>query len=96
MVRRENDPREHARLLVSGFAFILVSLGVIVLRKKQPERPRSFRVPLVPLVPLLSIGCCLVLMMGLPLLTWLRFFAWLLIGLAIYFRFGKKRSALAD
>ena len=70
-------------------------LGVIVLRKKQPERPRSFRVPLVPLVPLLSIGCCLILMMGLPLLTWLRFFAWLLIGLAIYFRFGKKRSALA-
>ena len=78
------------------FAFILVSLGVIVLRKKQPERPRSFRVPLVPLVPLLAIGCCLILMMGLPLLTWLRFFAWLLIGLAIYFRFGKRRSALAD
>ena len=62
------------------FAFILVSAGVIVLRRKQPERPRSFRVPLVPLVPLLSIGCCLILMMGLPLLTWLRFFAWLLMA----------------
>ena len=69
------------------FAFILVSAGVIVLRRKQPERPRGFRVPLVPLLPLLSIVCCLVLMMGLPLLTWVRFFVWLLIGLAIYFRF---------
>jgi APA family basic amino acid/polyamine antiporter len=77
------------------FAFILVSLGVIVLRKKQPDRKRSFRVPFVPIVPLLSIGCCLVLMMGLPLLTWLRFFVWLLVGLAIYFRFGRKHSALA-
>jgi APA family basic amino acid/polyamine antiporter len=78
------------------FAFILVSLGVIVLRAKQPERPRSFRVPFVPLFPLISIGCCLMLMMGLPLLTWLRFFIWLFIGLAIYFPFGRKRSALAE
>jgi APA family basic amino acid/polyamine antiporter len=53
-------------------------------------------VPFVPVVPLLSVGCCLILMMGLPLLTWLRFFAWLIIGLAIYFRFGKKHSALAE
>ncbi len=76
------------------FAFILVSAGVIVLRKKQPERRRSFRVPFVPLFPLISIACCLVLMMGLPVLTWLRFFAWLLIGLAIYFSYSKSRSAL--
>jgi APA family basic amino acid/polyamine antiporter len=74
------------------FAFIVVSAGVIVLRKKQPDRPRSFRVPLVPLVPLLSIGCCLLLMMGLPLLTWIRFFLWLIIGLVIYAMFGKKNS----
>jgi APA family basic amino acid/polyamine antiporter len=78
------------------FAFILVSAGVVVLRKKQPDRPRSFRVPLVPLVPVLSILCCLTLMMGLPLLTWIRFFVWLVIGLAIYFCFGKKHSALAE
>src|ERR1700746_2197388 len=52
------------------FAFIVVSAGVIVLRKTQPERKRSFRTPWVPLVPLLSIGCCMLLMMGLPLLTW--------------------------
>jgi APA family basic amino acid/polyamine antiporter len=77
------------------FAFVLVSASVIVLRRKQPERPRSFRVPLVPLFPLISIVCCLVLMMGLPLLTWIRFFVWLAIGFAIYFPFSRKRSTLA-
>jgi APA family basic amino acid/polyamine antiporter len=77
------------------FAFIVVSAGVIVLRKKQPDRPRSFRVPWVPVVPALSIACCLLLMMGLPLMTWFRFVAWLLIGLLIYLLFGSKRSTLA-
>jgi APA family basic amino acid/polyamine antiporter len=75
------------------FAFVVVSAGVIVLRKKQPERPRSFRVPFVPLVPILSIACCVVLMMGLPLITWLRFFTWLAIGLVVYFTYGQKRTA---
>ena len=64
--------------------------------EEQPERKRSFRVPFVPLFPLISIACCLVLMLGLPLLTWLRFFSWLLIGLAIYFFYSKSRSTLAD
>ncbi len=77
------------------FAFALVSAGVIVLRRRQPERPRSFRVPLVPLLPALSVGCCLVLMFGLPLETWLRFFGWLAVGLVIYFAFGRKNSSLA-
>ena len=77
------------------FAFIVVSAGVIVLRKKQPDRPRSFRVPLVPLVPILSIVCCVVLMMGLPLVTWIRFFVWLAIGLVVYFTYGQKRTATA-
>ncbi len=75
------------------FAFILVSAGVIVLRKKQPERKRGFRVPLVPLLPVISIVCCLVLMLSLPLETWLRFFVWLVIGLVIYFLYSKKRAA---
>ena len=75
------------------FAFILVSAGVIVLRKKQPERKRGFRVPLVPLLPMISIVCCLVLMLSLPLETWLRFFVWLIIGLVIYFLYSKKRAA---
>jgi APA family basic amino acid/polyamine antiporter len=77
------------------FAFVLVSLGVIVLRHKQPDRPRSFRVPLVPLFPILSIVCCLVLMMGLPLITWIRFVLWLIIGLVIYFLFSRRHSTLA-
>jgi len=77
------------------FAFIVVSAGVIVLRKKQPDRPRSFKVPWVPAIPLLSIACCLLLMLGLPLMTWIRFVVWLLIGLLIYLLFGSKRSTLA-
>jgi APA family basic amino acid/polyamine antiporter len=77
------------------FAFVLVSLGVIVLRKQQPDRPRSFRVPFVPLFPIISMVCCGVLMMGLPLITWIRFFLWLIIGLVIYFLFSRKHSALA-
>jgi amino acid transporter len=76
------------------FAFVLVSLGVIVLRKKQPERPRSFRVPFVPLFPIISIVCCVALMMGLPLVTWIRFFVWLVYGLAVYFDFGWEMLGL--
>ena len=77
------------------FAFILVSASVIVLRRKQPDRPRSFRVPLVPWFPMISILLCLILMMSLPLQTWLRFFVWLAIGLSIYFVYGRRRSELA-
>ncbi len=74
------------------FAFVLVSVGVMVLRRRQPDRPRKFRTPLVPLVPILSILCCLVLMLSLPLETWVRFFVWLVIGLVIYFSYSKARS----
>jgi APA family basic amino acid/polyamine antiporter len=74
------------------FAFIVVSAGVILLRRTQPERRRSFRVPWVPWTPLISVACCLVLMASLPLETWVRFFVWLGIGLSIYFRWGKKHS----
>jgi APA family basic amino acid/polyamine antiporter len=75
------------------FAFVVVSAGVIALRRNQPERRRGFRVPLVPLVPALSIACCFLLMLGLPLETWIRFFGWLALGLAIYFGSGRKRAA---
>jgi len=77
------------------FAFVIVSAGVIVLRKQQPDRPRGFRVPLVPYLPLLSIAACGVLMLSLPLMTWVRFFVWLAVGIVIYLSFGKKRSQLA-
>ena len=73
------------------FAFILVSAGVMVLRKKQPERKRGFRVPFVPLFPMISIVCCLILMLSLPLETWVRFVVWLVIGLFIYFGYSRKR-----
>src|SRR5579864_4972754 len=74
------------------FAFILVSAGVIVLRRRQPERPRGFRVPWVPVLPGISIVCCLVLMLSLPLETWIRFVVWLIIGLVIYFSYSRKRT----
>jgi APA family basic amino acid/polyamine antiporter len=72
------------------FAFGVVSAGVIVARKRFPDRPRGFRVPFVPLVPGLSISFCFLLMLGLPLKTWLLFFAWLVAGLALYFTFGRR------
>jgi basic amino acid/polyamine antiporter, APA family len=77
------------------FAFIVVSVGVIILRRKQPERPRGFRVPWVPLLPALSIVCCLVLMLSLPLETWIRFVVWLAIGLVIYFLYSRKHAQTA-
>jgi APA family basic amino acid/polyamine antiporter len=76
------------------FAFVIVSVGVMVLRRSQPERPRSFRVPFSPWTPILSVVCCFALMLGLPLETWIRFFVWLIIGLAIYIWYGRKRSPL--
>lgn len=76
-------------------AFVLVSVGVIILRKTQPDLPRSFRVPLVPLIPVLAAASCLFLMFQLPLITWIRFVAWLFIGLIIYFGYGIRHSALA-
>jgi APA family basic amino acid/polyamine antiporter len=74
------------------FAFIIVAASVIVLRRKQPDRPRTFRVPFVPLLPGLSIVCCLILMMGLPLLTWIRFIVWLAIGLVVYFVYSRHQT----
>ncbi len=74
------------------FAFILVSAGVIVLRKKQPQRQRGFRVPFGPLFPAISILCCFVLMLSLPLETWVRFLVWLVIGLGIYFGYSRHRT----
>ncbi|HEX6545139.1 MAG TPA: amino acid permease [Bryobacteraceae bacterium] len=76
------------------FAFILVSVGVIVLRRNQPDRARSFRVPWVPVTPMLSIFFCAVLMLSLPLETWVRFVVWLIVGLIVYFTYSMKRSSL--
>ena len=76
------------------FAFVLVCFGVIILRVKEPARPRSFKVPLNPLVPLLGVGSCIFLMTGLPGVTWVRFIAWLILGLIVYFTYSINNSAL--
>ncbi|MEZ5403515.1 MAG: amino acid permease [Bryobacteraceae bacterium] len=78
------------------FAFVVVSAGVIVLRKKQPDRPRGFRVPWVPVLPSISIFFCAILMTSLPIETWIRFFLWLVIGLAIYWFYGRRRTSSID
>jgi basic amino acid/polyamine antiporter, APA family len=74
------------------FAFILVSVGVLVLRRNQPDRHRGFRVFGGPIFPVLSILCCLLLMAGLPAITWVRFVVWLSIGLCVYYFYSRKRS----
>ena len=76
------------------FAFVLVSIGVIVLRKTMPNAERKFRCPWVPFLPTLTILACLYLMAALPLTTWIRFIVWLLIGLAIDFLYGRHHSVL--
>ncbi len=77
------------------FAFVLVSVGVIVLRRTSPELHRPFRCPWVPVLPLAAIAGCLWLMSSLPLVTWLRFGGWLAVGLAIYFGYGLRHSRAA-
>jgi len=77
------------------FAFVLVSLGVLFLRRSQPERPRGFRVPFVPLFPIVAVILCVALMAGLLVITWVRFFGWLAIGLVIYFLYSRKHSEFA-
>ncbi|MBH0329664.1 amino acid permease [Brevibacillus brevis] len=77
------------------FAFILVSVGVVVLRRTHPQLPRAFRVPLVPLFPLLSVLFCGYLVFNLPTLTKFGFLGWLSVGAIVYFLYGRKHSRLA-
>src|SRR5213595_3219071 len=76
------------------FAFILVCVGVAVLRRTDAARPRPFRVPLVPLFPIVGVIFCVALMLSLPILTWIRFVVWLAIGLVIYFLYSVRHSRL--
>jgi APA family basic amino acid/polyamine antiporter len=75
-------------------AFVIVCAGVWYLRVKEPNRPRPFRTPAVPLVPLLGILACVGMMLGLPGDTWLRLAIWLVLGLGIYFAYGRRHSLL--
>jgi APA family basic amino acid/polyamine antiporter len=76
------------------FAFVLVAAGIIILRRTDPTRPRPFRTPWVPWVPLGAIATCIWLMRELPWITWWRFVLWLVVGLALYFSYGFRRSRL--
>ncbi len=75
-------------------AFTLVCIGIMVMRKKMPDAPRAFKTPLVPLVPILGVLTCGYLMFSLPVEAWLRLIAWMALGVAIYFLYGKRNSKL--
>jgi APA family basic amino acid/polyamine antiporter len=76
-------------------AFVLVSFGVIILRRTAPDIPRPFRTPGVPAVPILGAVFCLAQMVGLPLATWERLLIWLAIGFVVYFSYSRRSSALS-
>ncbi len=73
-------------------AFIIVCIGIIILRKKEPDLPRAFKTPWVPFIPILGTVCCLALMASLPLDAWLRLIGWMVIGIMIYFLYGRRHS----
>jgi APA family basic amino acid/polyamine antiporter len=77
------------------FAFVLVSIAVIVLRRTRPDLHRAFRTPLVPLVPILAVLACITLMAFLTVTTWVRFLVWMLIGFVVYFLYSRSHSRLA-
>ncbi|MEV7006274.1 amino acid permease [Streptosporangium sp. NPDC051022] len=78
------------------FAFVVVSIAVVILRRTRPDLPRSFRTPLVPLVPILSVLACVYLMINLPVETWIRFVVWMLLGVVIYAAYGYRHSRVAE
>ena len=75
-------------------AFVLVSVGVVVLRRTRPDLKRGFRVPWSPVLPILSAVVCTYLMLNLTVETWLRFLIWLAVGIIIYFTYGHRHSRL--
>jgi basic amino acid/polyamine antiporter, APA family len=78
------------------FAFVLVSYAVIRLRKTRPELHRAFRVPLVPVIPWLSVAASIYLMLNLPAETWIRFVVWMVLGIIVYFTYGRRRSRFSE
>ncbi|SDC90827.1 amino acid/polyamine/organocation transporter, APC superfamily [Geodermatophilus telluris] len=76
------------------FAFALVNVGVVLLRRTRPDLPRTFRTPLYPITPVLGVLFCVLLMFGLGASTWVVFVGWMLLGLAVYSGYGYRRSAL--
>lgn len=78
------------------FAFVLVSAGVIILRRTRPDLDRGFKAPFVPALPILSIVACLWLMLNLTVLTWIRFVIWMVVGIAVYALYGYRNSLLGQ
>ena len=76
------------------FAFIIVAIGIVVLRRTRPDLERAYRTPAVPLVPILAVLASLWLMLNLPADTWVRFGIWMAFGLVMYFVYGRRRSRL--
>jgi APA family basic amino acid/polyamine antiporter len=76
------------------FAFVVVSIGVIILRRTRPDLPRAFRAPGVPWLPALSVAASVWLMLNLPVQTWIRFVVWMAVGLAVYFLYSRSHSRL--
>jgi APA family basic amino acid/polyamine antiporter len=73
-------------------AFVIVSIGIIILRKSEPDAVRSFKTPWVPFVPILGAAVCLLQMVSLPFDTWIRLIIWMVLGFVIYFTYGIKNS----
>ncbi|GCE40469.1 amino acid permease [Rhodococcus sp. USK10] len=78
------------------FAFVLVCIGVVILRRTRPDLPRGFRVPLVPLVPILAVLACGWLMLNLSVETWIRFLVWMALGVVVYLAYGRRKSVLGQ
>nr|WP_231626290.1 amino acid permease [Streptomyces apocyni] len=76
------------------FAFALVNVAVVILRKQRPDMPRTFKVALFPLTPILGFGFCAWMMFSLPVITWIWFAGWMIVGLVFYFGYGMQRSRL--
>ncbi len=90
----EADKLEEMVNVGTLFAFVLVSAGVIVLRRKRPDLPRAFKVKWVPLIPVLAIAACAWLMLNLTVLTWIRFLVWMALGVVVYFAYSRRNSLL--
>jgi APA family basic amino acid/polyamine antiporter len=84
----------HMTSIGTLLAFVIVCIGVMVMRKTNPELPRPYKTPLVPLVPILGVVVCFAMMYSLDWITWGRLVVWLAIGLAIYFMYGRSHSHL--
>ncbi|GAA4514570.1 amino acid permease [Actinoallomurus oryzae] len=78
------------------FAFVVVAIGVVILRRTHPDLPRSFRVPASPVLPFLAVVACGYLMLNLPVETWLRFLVWMVVGFGVYFLYGRGHSRVGE